>query len=223
MTSGALPLLYSFRRCPYAMRARLAIAASGQNVELREVVLREKPPELVAVSPKTTVPVLVLPDGQVIEQSIDIMLWALRVHDPQGWLNPPAGTLDHMLALIARNDSNSDGGFKHHLDRYKYPNRYPGADAVQHRSAGAAFLLQLEVRLETTTCLFGDRPALADMAIAPFVRQFAATDPDWFAGQPWPRLQHWLATLTASALFERVMGKYPQWLAGAQPTVFPPA
>ena len=221
MSDGALPLLYSFRRCPYAMRARLAIAASGQRVALREVVLRDKPPELIAASPKATVPVLVLPDGQIIEQSIDIMLWALRLHDPQDWLNPPSGTLDDMLALIARNDSNSEGGSKHHLDRYKYPNRYPGADAAQHRSAGAAFLLELEHRLEATACLFGNRPALADMAIAPFVRQFAATDPDWFAGQPWPRLQAWLTTITTSPRFYHIMCKYPQWRAGAQATVFP--
>jgi glutathione S-transferase len=223
VSDGALPLLYSFRRCPYAMRARLAIAASGQRVELREVVLRDKPSELIAASPKATVPVLVLPDGQVIEHSIDIMLWALRLHDPQAWLNPPSGTLDPMLTLIARNDSNGDDGFKHHLDRYKYPNRYPGADAAHHRSEGAAFLLQLEDRLAAAAWLFGKRPALADMAIAPFVRQFAATDPDWFAGQPWPHLQGWLAAITASPLFERVMGKYPQWVAGSQPTVFPAA
>lgn len=220
MSDGALPLLYSFRRCPYAMRARLAIAASGQRVELREVVLRDKPPELIAASPKATVPVLILPDGQVIEQSIDIMLWALRLHDPQAWLNPPSGSLDGMLTLIARNDTNSESGFKHHLDRYKYPNRYPGADVSQHRSAGAAFLMELEHRLAATACLFGNRPALADMAIAPFVRQFAATDPDWFAGQPWPRLHAWLNTITASRRFNHVMGKYPQWRAGAHPTLF---
>ncbi len=221
MSDGALPVLYSFRRCPYAMRARLAIAASGQQVALREVVLRDKPPELIAASPKATVPVLVLPDGQVIEQSIDIMLWALRLHDPQAWLNPPSGSIDGMLTLIARNDSNSEGGFKYHLDRYKYPNRYPGTDAAQHRSGGAAFLMELEHRLEATVCLFGNRPALADMAIAPFVRQFAATDPDWFAGQPWPRLQAWLTTITTGPRFNHVMGKYPQWRAGAQPTLFP--
>ncbi|PLX76437.1 MAG: glutathione S-transferase [Azoarcus sp.] len=220
MSDGALPLLYSFRRCPYAMRARLAIAASGQRVELREVVVRDKPPELIAASPKATVPVLILPDGQVIEQSIDIMLWALRLHDPQGWLNPPSGSLDGMLTLIARNDTNSEGGFKHHLDRYKYPNRYPGADVAQHRSAGAAFLMELEHRLAATAWLFGNRPALADMASAPFVRQFAATDPDWFAGQPWPRLHAWLNTITASPRFNHVMGKYPQWRAGAHPTLF---
>ena len=121
----ALPVLYSFRRCPYAMRARLALAVSGLPLELREVTLRSKPPELLAASPKGTVPVLVLPDGEVIDESLDVMLWALRQHDPESWLEAAEASLDGMLALI----SECDGAFKQHLDRYKYPNRYAGEHA----------------------------------------------------------------------------------------------
>lgn len=211
-----LPLLYSFRRCPYAMRARLALAVSDIQCELREVVLRDKPAALLAVSPKGTVPVLVLPD-QVLEHSLDIMLWALRHHDPEGWLQPAAGSLPDMLGLIAQ----CDGDFKHHLDRYKYPERYPGESAGAHREAGARFLEQLEARLADGLYLFGPHPSLADRAIAPFVRQFAHTDTAWFAGQPWPALQRWLRTFLDSALFARVMTKYPQWHSGAEAVRFP--
>jgi glutathione S-transferase len=211
------PILYSFRRCPYAMRARLAIAASGQRCELREVVLRDKPAELLAVSPKGTVPVLVETDGRVIEESLDIMRWALARSDPERWLSPQAGTLEDMLALIAC----CDGDFKHHLDRYKYTNRYEGISAVEHRALAAAFLRELEARLESSAWLFGDRPALADMAIAPFVRQFSIADPAWFAQQPWPRLRGWLDSLLYGQNFERIMRKYPQWRSGTQGVEFP--
>jgi glutathione S-transferase len=217
MPTDSIPILYSFRRCPYAMRARLAIAASGQRCELREVVLRDKPAELLAVSPKGTVPVLVETDGRVIEESLDIMCWALARSDPQQWLSPQAGTLEEMLALIAR----CDGDFKHHLDRYKYANRYEGVNTVEHRELAAAFLRELEARLEASAWLFGDRPALADMAIAPFVRQFSIADPAWFAHQPWPRLRGWLDGQLRSESFDRVMRKYPQWKSGAQGVEFP--
>ena len=125
------PVLYSFRRCPYAMRARLTLAASGTKCELREVVLAQKPQALVQVSPKATVPVLVLPDGMVLEQSLDIMLWALRRHDPQHWLPTSTLELDSALALITQ----CDGDFKFHLDRYKYPNRYALPDGLADRSS----------------------------------------------------------------------------------------
>jgi glutathione S-transferase len=218
-----VPVLYSFRRCPYAMRARLALAASGQVVELREVVLRDKPAALHEASPKATVPVLVLPDGQVLEQSLDIMLWALQRHDPHGWLVPTHGTQDAMLALVARIDTD----FKHHLDRYKYPNRYENESCPRtadgHRSAAEAIILELEARLARHAHLFGPHPALADMAIAPFIRQFAQVDADWFAAQPWPRLQRWLADWAQSALFVQVMGKNPPWQAGTAGVAFPTA
>lgn len=211
--SGALPVLYSFRRCPYAMRARLALAVSGQPHELREVVLRNKPAEMLAASPKGTVPVLVLPNGEVIDESLEVMLWALRRNDPQAWLAPAQGSVDDMLALIAGND----GAFKRSLDRYKYPNRYAEestgdaeAFALMQRGLGAAWLLKLDGML-AGGWLFGVRASLADMALLPFVRQFAHTDPDWFAAQPWPRLKVWLAQFEASALYAGVMDKHAPW------------
>ena len=203
MAEAALPVLYSFRRCPYAMRARWALAASGQAVELREVALRDKPAALLAASPKGTVPVLIDSDGRVIDESLDIMLWALRRSDPAHWLMPGQGRLDQMLALVQQ----CDGEFKHHLDRYKYPQRYQGASGPTHRAQAAVFLAALDARLAAHPHLFGPHGALADAAIAPFVRQFAAVDPAWFGQQPWPRLQAWLAALTGTALFEQVMAK----------------
>lgn len=219
LDSAPLPVLYSFRRCPYAMRARLALAVSGSQVELREVLLREKPPELLEVSPKGTVPVLVLPD-QVLEHSLDIMLWALQRNDAEQWLRPEHADLETMLELIAE----CDNSFKPQLDRYKYPERYAGVDAVHHRDVGAQWLQGLEQRLQRHGgYLFGSRAALADWAIGPFVRQFAHTDIEWFAAQPWPRLLSWLQGLLESALFDRIMGKYPRWKSGAPGEAFPPA
>ncbi|RYX95781.1 MAG: glutathione S-transferase [Comamonadaceae bacterium] len=210
-----LPVLYSFRRCPYAMRARLAIAASGVQVEHREVVLRDKPQALIDASPKATVPVLVLPDGLVVEQSLDIMLWALRQNDPHRWLAPES--LSGMLALIAEND----GDFKRHLDRYKYPNRYPhewtshgdGEKAFMagHRAEAMSWLLGLQGRLAGPAFLFGDSASLADMAILPFVRQFAHTDAGWFAAQAWPQLHGWLENFERSTLYGDVMQKHLPW------------
>lgn len=206
---AAWPVLYSFRRCPYAMRARLALRVSSQACELREVVLRDKPTELLQASPKATVPVLVDVDGTVFEQSLDIMRWALARHDPEGWLAPQQGNVDEMLALIAQ----IDGPFKFHLDRYKYPQRYPVPEET-HREAGAAILQALQARLSQTSHLFGHRPALADMAIAPFVRQFAHVDAEWFAAQPWTELKTWLAAFESSDLLASVMLKYPPWRTG---------
>ena len=221
----ALPVLYSFRRCPYAMRARLAIAASGVRCELREVVLRSKPPELLAASPKATAPMLVLPCGKVIDESLEIMLWALRQSDPKGWLGPQHDTLDAMQALIAEND----GGFKQHLDRYKYPNRYPEeyaddvtAFAFAHRASAVLWLMSLDTRLACNAWLTGDAASLTDMAILPFVRQFAHTGAVWFAQQPWPHLRAWLMRWESGSLFQRVMEKYPTWRSGQTADVFLP-
>ena len=218
--SESLPVLYSFRRCPYAMRARLALLVSGQRCELREVVLCDKPAELTAASPKATVPVLVLDDGSVIAQSLEIMLWALRRDDPQHWLSPGNGTLAEMLVLIEACDT----GFKRDLDRYKYPGRYEAeadADAASARDSGARFLLQLEARFANGAFLFGDSTALADTAIAPFVRQFAGVDAAWFAVQTWPHLREWLAAWEASDAFATVMHRYPAWKSGDVSVTFP--
>jgi glutathione S-transferase len=196
------PILYSFRRCPYAMRARLALLVSEAVFALREVKLSDKPPEMLAASPKGTVPVLVLPDGHVIDESLDIMRWALGQHDPERWLDgDDAG-------LIAAND----GAFKHHLDRYKYPHRH-GSEAGDHRDAAFVLLLPLEERLRHERYLCGPTRALTDAALMPFVRQFAATDRLWFEAQPLPAVQRWLAEQIASPLFERVMAKPGKTLA----------
>ncbi len=216
--NSALPVLYSFRRCPYAMRARLALAISGQRCELREVVLRDKPQAMLSASAKGTVPVLITPQGSVIDESLDIMLWALEQNDPEGWLIPQCGSRATMLELIAQ----FDGEFKPHLDRYKYPNRHAdGGTAPDHRAACATHLLALEQRLGDTAFLFGAHATIADMAIAPFVRQFAHTDDDWFASQPWPNLFGWLSAWENSTLFNRVMQKYAPWHADQPETFFP--
>lgn len=199
------------------MRARLALAISGEPHELREVVLKNKPADMLAASPKGTVPVLVLPNGEVIDESLDVMLWALRRNDPENWLAPSQGSIEQMLALIAGND----GAFKRSLDRYKYPNRYTEesagdaeAFAQLHRGLGAAWLAQLDGML-TGGWLFGASASLADMALLPFVRQFAHTDSLWFAAQPWPRVRVWLARFEASALYADVMVKQVPWQSQA--------
>jgi glutathione S-transferase len=209
MTTPPDPILYSFRRCPYAMRARLALAVSETSCELREVRISAKPQAMLAASPKGTVPVLVLPDGQVIDESLDIMRWALANCDPEGWL-----TRDDP-ALIARND----GPFKHDLDRYKYPERH-GDDALDHRARGLAFLREIDGRLADAGQLCGSARGLADAAIMPFVRQFAAVDRLWFDTQPLPHLKLWLAGHLASGLFDAVMMRVAPWSQGDPPVSF---
>ncbi len=206
------PILYSFRRCPYAMRARLALQASGTTVELREVVLKDKPAELLQASPKGTVPVLLLPDDRVLEQILDTMLWALLQRDPEHWL-PLQSDWQDAMDCIALND----GAFKHALDRYKYPGRYGLSDGSVHRQQGAETLQRWETRLGEQPFLNGPHWGLLDAAIAPFVRQFAHTDPAWFAAQAWPQLQAWLAAFEASPAFAGVMHKVPVWQAGDAP------
>ncbi len=213
----ALPILYSFRRCPYAMRARLAIASSAYQCELREIVLRDKAPEFVEISPKATVPVLVTTDGSIVEESLEVMLLVLSGNDPEGWLTPDHGSLGEMQALIAE----CDGPFKTALDRYKYSTRYEDADPGEERAVGSLFLEKLDTMLEDTAFLFGQNPSLSDMAIAPFVRQFAHTDKPWFDTQPWPNLQLWLAEFLASDRFRAIFEKYPKWESGDPVTVFP--
>lgn len=192
-------LLYSFRRCPYAMRARLALRYSGVPVRIIEVSLKAKPAEMLALSPKGTVPVLSV-EGRVIEQSLEIMQWALAQHDPDDWLlqGDPA-----VLALIAENDQ----VFKHHLNRYKYAERYPEHPMEHYRAEGEVFLQKLEGLLAEREYLLAEHLSLADAALAPFVRQFAHVDREWFAGTPYQRLQIWLQRFLESPLFIAVMTK----------------
>jgi glutathione S-transferase len=210
MTGTPEPVLYSFRRCPYAMRARLALVVSGTRCELREVKLRAKPLSMLEASPKGTVPVLVLPGARVIDESIEIMRWALARSDPEGWL---AGD---DAALIAMND----GPFKHDLDRYKYPERH-NADPLEHRDRGLAFLRDLNEQLSAGGQLCGSSRGLADAAIMPFVRQFAAVDHAWFERQPLPHLQTWLSEHIASDLFDAIMVRVAPWSPGDPPVIFP--
>ena len=186
------------------MRARLALQVSAIEIEHREVLLRDKPDAMLAASPKGTVPVLVTGDGGVLEESLDIMRWALGRHDPEGWLSPG----EAMTALIAA----CDGDFKHHLDRYKYATRYEDTDPVVHREANRAYLETLETRLtQGGGQLFGERMSLADAAIFPFIRQFANTDRAWFDALDLPALQAWLADHLASARFRAIMAKHTVW------------
>lgn len=186
------------------MRARMAIWAANIQVEVREISLREKPAHLLQISPKGTVPVLQLPDGTVLEQSLDIMQWALAQNDPQGWLNADH---DAVNALITIND----GEFKQALDRYKYPDRYHEQAQLVYREQGEQFLQRLEAALEQHDYLLGDKPSMADVAIFPFIRQFAAVDADWFASSAYPKLRVWLEGWLQSPLFEKVMQKFPTY------------
>lgn len=242
-----LPILYSFRRCPYAMRGRMAIAVSGTPVRLREILLRDKPEEMLEASPKGTVPVVVTGD-QVIDESLDVMRWALEQNDPEGWLET-----EDKAGLIEE----CDGPFKHHLDRYKYSTRYEGADAEEHRSEGFRFLQKLEAQLQDASILrdasilhpeggrsprregrridapqdedvqrengylYGNARTLADIAIFPFVRQFRIADMEWFDAAPVPNVQRWLKSLMESDLFQSVMKKYPLWKETGEEFGFP--
>lgn len=199
----SLPVLYSFRRCPYAIRARLALHYSAIPVEIKEVALRNKPAEMLALSPKGTVPVLHLPDGQVLEQSLDIMRWALAQRDPEGWLS--SAPAEAIQALIDDNDMR----FKPLLDRYKYAERHPDqARETWRELAVQALLGPLERHLQSRSHVLGDRISLADMALLPFVRQFAQVDRSWWdTASGLSAVAQWLSKLTSSSLFEAVMAR----------------
>lgn len=191
------------------MRARLAIAVSQRPVELREVVLRDKPQEFLDLSPTATVPCLKA-GRDVLDESLDIMIWALNQNDPSAWLDMPEAGHD----WIAR----ADGPFKSALDRTKYASRYPDEDTGGARDKAGQFLTDLDAQIDDW--IF-DKPSLADFAILPFVRQFAFIDKAWFDAQPWPNLQHWLERFLASPEFAQIMDKYPQWQPGDPPVLFP--
>ncbi len=202
-----LPILYSYRRCPYAMRARMALWAAKIQVELREVSLREKPQHLLQISPKSTVPVLQLADGTVLEQSLDIMRWALLQNDALGWLKEDMLVVDSLISV-------NDGEFKKALDRYKYPERYPEQSMLFYREQGEQFLRRLEALLAEHRFLLGDSASMADVAIFPFIRQFAAVDAQWFGQSAYSRLREWLAGWVEGELFAEVMQKFPTYIEG---------
>lgn len=214
IATNSLPILYSFRRCPYAMRARLAIAYAGIPVALREIQLRDKPSAMLAASPKGTVPVLVLATGEVIDESLDIMLWALANNDPENWLSVWRDSSSQ--ALIKRND----GEFKYYLDRYKYADRYPEHPLTHYRQQGELFLTELEQRLQHHPHLSGADFSMTDAAIAPFIRQFAAVDNNWFSNAPYPCLRQWLQAFLDCALFQNSMHSYQPWTPASKQIVF---
>ena len=203
------PILYTFRRCPYAIRARRALLHAKGNVEIREVVLRNKPKEFLATSPSGTVPSLKL-TNTVLDESLDIMKWALSQNDPIDLMDMP----DYGFDLI----SECDGNFKKALDRTKYPKKFPDTDPIASRYTAALFLYKLEKILSPN--LFGTRLSIADLAILPFVRQFAHIDQDWFYDQDWINLIKWVDNFKQSSVFIRIMTKLAPWQRGDQPIMF---
>jgi len=208
-------ILYSFRRCPYAMRSRMSLYKAGLIVELREIELKNKPEQMLKASPKGTVPILMLPDGTVIDESINIMKWALGKNDPDGWLNADEAEMSY---LIERNDNN----FKHALDRYKYPGRYPDEDCTGARGVCAEILNDLNNRLKKHQQILSNNIAMADIALFPFVRQCAFVDKEWFNNLPIPYLQKWLQEHLEATLFKAIMMKFKIWSQSDQPTLLKP-
>ncbi|MGP4970824.1 glutathione S-transferase [Psychrobacter aquimaris] len=213
--NSPLHRLYSFRRCPYAMRARLGLLFAELPVALREITLKNKPEQMLAISPKGTVPVLQLADGTVIEESVEIMTWALEQNDPQGLLDEK--TSPQADALIAQNDNE----FKHWLDRYKYADRHVEMTQTEYRQRGEVFLQRLEELLTNSTYLLGERITIADIGIMPFVRQFAHVDREVFYSLPYPKLQQWLQKWLDHPLFLQVMTKFKPWQEGDDVVIFP--
>lgn len=217
MDTRALPILYSLRQCPYAMRARLILLLAGQPVLLRDVVMQNKPKEMLTASPKGTVPILVLTDGTVLEESIDIMLWALRNTDPNNLLyKEQEGALAEMLTLIRK----SDKEFVTVLNKYKSSSRYRDPAKEAFRMECEPFIQQLDMRLAKYPYLFGHTPSLADYAILPFVRQFSRVDRKWFSQSCYNNLKLWLEQHFNNPVYSKVMSKVPQWLEAREDVVF---
>lgn len=208
MEKTLYPVLYSYRRCPYAMRARLAVYFANCVVEQREIVFWGKPKSMLEASPKGTVPVLILPDGKVIDESWEVMQWAL-----QGSPYLPAGQELAVKAWIAKNDEQ----FKPHLDAYKYPDDFPEIAQIEARQQGEAFLQQLEQVLQSQSFLLGEQLTVVDLAIFPFIRQFAHVDKVWWQTAPYPALKAWLEQHLQSEYFKAVMKNRPVWEAGHSP------
>ena len=209
-----LPILYSFRRCPYAMRARMAIHASGQKCELREVLLRDKPPSMIEYSLKGTVPVLILQDGNVIDESLDVIDWALNLNDPDNWQRSKDNEKTKELIKI------NDGEFKHHLDRYKYSKRYDNEDPEFHRKKCLKFIELINNELNNSEYIFDDNISYADIVLLPFIRQFRIADIEWFDSLPYDNLKKWLSSFLDSSLLHSIMKKYDLWKEGDKSIVF---
>ena len=209
-----MTILYSFRRCPYAMRARMALSSQGVRVELREVLLRDKPPSMLGLSPKGTVPVLQTDEGQVIDESLDIMCWALASDD--SWFSQASRAEQTRLAQIF------DAMFKPHLDAYKYHRPESAHPQYYYREQAVKCLDEFELGLAHSGYLLGDAPQFLDLAVMPFVRQFASVDRQWFDAQPRQQVRQWLDGWLVDPLFTGVMGKFPQWQEGSLGEVWPP-
>ncbi|VAW91452.1 Glutathione S-transferase domain protein [hydrothermal vent metagenome] len=213
------PILYSFRRCPYAMRARMALVYSDVQVELREVDLKNKPQELVLLSPKATVPVLLKSDNSLLDESMDIIFWALSVRDNDDWLKLTVEQQKIAALLIQQNDTN----FKTWLDKYKYSQRFPEQTESFYRKQGEQFLNELNERLSEFLFLIKDSLSYVDIAVAPFIRQFANVDLSWFQQSQYQHLVKWLDIILNSKLFKTTMQKYPVWQSGNKKILFPPS
>ena len=209
-----LPILYSFRRCPYAMRARMAIHISGQKCELREVLLRNKPPSMLEYSAKGTVPVLILQDGNVIDESLDVIDWALNLNDPDNWQRSKDTKKTKELIKI------NDGEFKYHLDRYKYSKRYDNEDPEFHRKKCLKFIESINNELNNSEYIFDDNISYADIVLLPFIRQFRIADIEWFDSLPYDNLKKWLSSFLNSSLLNSIMKKYDLWKEGDKSIVF---
>lgn len=221
--TASLPLLYSFRRCPYAMRARLALQSCGIQVQLREILLKNKPEHMLMLSPKGTVPVMQLPDGEVLEESQDIVFYALnnmaQKHMPTSndkqWLQSQQASTRNWLRAC-------DDEFKPWLDKFKYADRFPEHNEAWYREQACQFLNHLEHQLSSQTYLDGDKPSLSDWALMPFVRQFAGVDKHWWQSRPLPLLANWLQSLIDTPTFRQCMQKFPEYLETGETFEFPP-
>lgn len=212
-----LPLIYSLRRCPYCMRARLGLLLAKQPVMLRDVVIKNLPTEMLTVSPKGTVPVLVLDDSSVIDESLDIMIWALNQNDPNNLLlSGQPNALPAMLTLINRNDNE----FVFSLEKYKVAARYHDTTEGYYRQQCELFICHLEQRLTDQNFFMGNRPSLTDYALLPFIRQFSRVDRRWYLKAPYPNLQRWLGIHYQNPLYSKAMTKYPRWLDNHEDILF---
>lgn len=218
----SLPILYSLRNCPYAMRARMAIYKSQQTVILRDLVLSNKPKEFLEASPKATVPVVVLPNNEVIDESFDVMIWALSTRDPDNLLqaNENSNTItrskSEMLDLIKQ----FDDGFKPALEAYKCAKRYHESNLMECRHECEEYIKDLEERLSTHTYLLDNKESMADIALLPFIRQFAKVERSWYLQSPYPKLKQWLNAYLQSLMFSKVMAKHPLYKEGDEPIKF---